>query len=341
MRYLDSIKEVTYGLVKLNNEMSLIGLNNEFFIKDRDDQIIKFPFQVLENKTRKITDKYLFYQEGKICFKVDFDTLIRSVFYEINSDFEIWICNDDYIFLAKRTDIRREYEFSLVNLRNGIIKWSDKSMIRYFSKDDNQFLFTDFLGEIYKKRSVENGDTIWTLDFSENKINGNVLLIKNVLVFPTTTQDLLGIEIDTGKELWRLFNCNLYHQQQPETNYLVGLSSNSFGDNFYQVIDPINGKILVDKKFDNFYYETQPTLACITETHYYFISNVIGDGTGTKSERQTHLGCINLQSHEIEWIEQIGSTSDRRSSYQKPEINGNKIYLLDGEKTLNIYELEK
>lgn len=339
MRYLDSIKEVTYGLVKLNNEMSLIGLNNEFFIKDKDDQIIKFPFQVLENQTKKITDKYLYYQEGKICFRVDFDTLSRSVFYEINSDFEIWICNDDYIFLAKRTEIRREYEFSLVNLRNDKIKWSDKSMIRYFSKDDNQLLFTDFLGEIYKKRSVENGDEIWTLDFSENRINGNIHLINNVLVFPTTTQDLIGIEIETGIELWRLKNIIAgFFQVQPKTNYLISLNANSAGNNWYHVIDPLNGEKLIDKKFDNFFYDAMGSKACITETHYYFISNVVGDG-GQKDERITHLGCINLQTHEIEWIEKIGTTSDRYSSYQKPEFHNNKMYLLDGDQTLHIYEL--
>ncbi len=341
MRYINSIKEVSHGLVKLKNNLSLLGINNEFFVKDSSDSIIKFPFQILESQSKKISGKYLFYQEGEYCYKVDCETMNHNIFYKTKHGFDIWICNEDFIFLAKRTEIRREYEFSLLDLKSGKTKWSDKSMIRYFSKTDNQLLFTDFFGEIYKKRRFEDGSTVWTLDFSENRINGNVLLIDNVLVFPTTNQDLIGIEIETGKELWRLPNCNLHHQQQPNTNYLVGLASNSFGDNFYQVIDSVSGKKIVYKKFDNFFYETQPTLACITAIHYYFISNVVGDGTGIKSERQTHLGCINLQTHEIEWIEKVGTTANRVSSYQKPEINGNKIYLLDGEKTLYIYELDK
>jgi hypothetical protein len=166
------------------------------------------------------------------------------------------------------------------------------------------------------------------------------LLINNVLIFSTTNQDLIGIEIETGKELWRLNNINAgYFQIQPKTNYLISLNSNSAGDNWYYVIDPITGRKVIDKKFEKFYYDAGANKACITENHYYFISNVMGDG-GYRDERKTHLGCINLHSHEIEWIEKIGTTSDRRNEYQKPEINNGKIYLLDGEQTLHIYEIE-
>lgn len=187
---------------------------------------------------------------------------------------------------------------------------------------------------------LSNGQLKWKFELGDNvKVGGDFILRDKLLVVSTTNQDLIGVEIETGKELWRLSNCNINHQQQPNTNYLVGLSANSFGDNFYQVIDPISGKKIVDKKFENFFFETTPNKACITETHYYFISNVLGDGTGTKSERITHLGCINLQTHELESVEKVGNTSDRRSEYQKPEINNNKIYLLDGEQTLHIYEL--
>lgn len=187
---------------------------------------------------------------------------------------------------------------------------------------------------------LENDQLNWKFELGNDiNVGGDFILFNKLVIVPTTNQDLIGIEIETGKELWRLSNCNLHYQQQPITNYLVGLSANSFGDNLYQVIDPISGKKIIDKKFPNFFYETTPYNACITSTHYYFISNVMGDGD-FKSRRITNLGCINLQSHEIEWIEEIGTTSDRRSEYQKPEIQNNKIYLLDGEQTLHIYRLD-
>jgi hypothetical protein len=182
---------------------------------------------------------------------------------------------------------------------------------------------------------LDNGQLKWKFELGDNvKVGGDFILMDKLIVVSTTTdQDLIGIEIETGKELWRLSNCNFHHQQQPNTNYLIGLSANSFGDNFYQVIDPINGERIVNKKFENFFYETTPNLACITETHYYFISNVLGDGTGIKSEKITHLGCINLQTHEVEWVERI-----KGNGYLRPEVHNDKFYLLDGEQTLQILE---
>jgi len=180
----------------------------------------------------------------------------------------------------------------------------------------------------------------WRFELGENiKVGGDFILLDKLVIVSTTTEDLIGIDIETGKELWRLRNCNLYQQKQPNTGYLIGLASNSVGDNFYQVVDPSNGVKLVYKKFKNFFYDTRPTLACITATHYYFISNVIGDGSGTASIREIHLGCINLENHEIEWVEKIDSVRESISVYKKPELINNRLYLLDEEKTLSIYEL--
>jgi outer membrane protein assembly factor BamB len=339
MMKIKEIENVTYNLIKTNSNFSFVGINNEIKLLNNDNQIKDLPIIIRENQLKKIEESHLFFQVDNIIYKLIFSDLSISTFYTTTANKDIWIFNEDYIFEAERTENRREYKFDFLSLEENKIFWSDVSTIRFFSKS-NKLLFTDFLGNIYKYRNIYTGHEVWSLDFSENKANRSVFLINDILIFETTNQDLIGVEIETGKELWRLANCNLHHQQQPSTNYLVGLAANSAGDNFYQVIDPIRGTKIVDKKFENFFFETTPNLACITETHYYFISNVLGDG-GQKDERITHLGCINLQTHEIEWIEKVGTTSDRRSSYQKPEINGNKIYLLDGEKTLNIYELEK
>jgi len=336
---LKEIEKVTYNLIKTNSTFSLIGLDNEIKLLDNDYQIKKLTIRIMENQLKKIEENQLFFQVENIIYKLIFSDLSVSVFYTTTANKDIWIFNENYIFEAERTENRREYKFDFLSIKENKVLWSDVSMIRFYSKSNELLLFTDFLGNVFKKRNIYNGLEIWSLDFSQNRVNGSVLLINDKIVFSTTNQDLIGVEIETGKELWRLSNCNLHHQQQPNTNYLVGLSANSFGDNFYQVIDPICGKKIIDKKFENFFYETTPNKACITETHYYFISNVFGDGTGTKSERITHLGCINLQTHDIEWIEKVGNTSERQSEYQKPEINNNKIYLLDGEQTLHIYEI--
>lgn len=180
----------------------------------------------------------------------------------------------------------------------------------------------------------------WKFELGEDiHVDGDFILINGIVIVSTTSQDLIGIEIETGKEIWRLKNINASHFQiQLTTNYLISLVSNSVGDNWYYVIDPKTGQKIMDKKFNNFFFGAGGTKSCITETHYYFISNEYGYPSGYSTERITHLGCINLQTHEIEWVEKIGTTPDRRSEYQKPEIHNGKFYLLDGEQTLHIYE---
>jgi hypothetical protein len=340
MRLINKVDDVTYPLSKVNDDTYLVGINYKFEVRSFDTDDLLFDTKLDECNFKILSNKIYFIFQNRI-FVYDVDLRKYASFYESNVGKEIWFFSESYVFETIRTEVRREYQYSLKRVSNKEIIWSEKSMLRPSVVSSQDLFFTDILGSVFSKKVLNSGDTIWTIDFSNNKLNPKVKLIKDILVFETSNQDLIGVESQTGKELWRLSNSNLHLQQQPNTNHLVGLSSNSFGDNFYQVIDPISGKKIVDKKFENFFYETTPNLACITETHYYFISNVLGDGTGTKSERITHLGCINLQTHEIEWIEKIGTTSERRNGYLKPEVHNNKFYLLDGDETLHIYELEK
>jgi len=337
MIYKNNIREVTYPIVKLNRETYLIGLKNKFQIRSYVNEELIHQFEFNESGFSILKENIFFYV-GSTLIKYNFNTRKESLFFKSEEDNEIWLFNGSYLFKAKHTDIRGEYIFDFISIIENRILWSDIEKLELSNLSSKFLIFTNLTQTYFYRYSFGLGKKIWNLDFSENRINGKVLLIKNILIFPTTNQDLIGIEIETGKELWRLPNCNLYHQQQPNTGYLVGLSANSFGDNFYQVIDPIRGEKLIDKKFEDFFYETTPNLACISETHYYFISNVLGDGTGKKSERVSHLGCINLKTHELEWVKKMSRNTEKISEFKKPEYHQGKFYLLDGEQSLHIYE---
>jgi outer membrane protein assembly factor BamB len=288
---------------------------------------IAFDNFIIEGEFRcfKFWNKYLLYQNSVGSNLMVFDMNKKEIIKEFSGavEYVLWFLNqNNQIPIDEKVFILKENLDLIETMRIEFPRYCNEK----YAVD--RFKNTVECTEVYK------GDLIWKFELGDNvKVGGDFILMDKLVVVSTNTQNLIGIEIETGKELWRLSNCNLHHQQQPTTNYLVGLSANSFGDNFYQVIDPINGVKLIDKKFENFFYETIPNLACITETHYYFISNVLGDGTGTKSERITYLGCINIQTHEIEWVERIVG-----SGFLKPEVHNNKFYLLDGEQTLHIYE---
>ncbi len=334
-----SFNNITYPVVKLNNEMYLIGLNNKFQIRQFSNEELLYEFRFYECGF-SILNQSIFFYVGSSLIEYNLKTSKESLFFKSEVNNEIWFFNESFLFEVNRTAVRREFNYSFYSILEKKIKWSEKSTNRLSSLSNTYLLFTDILGTVYKRKNILDGADIWTFDLSKNRINGKVILINNVLILPTVNQDLIAIEIETGKELWRLQNCNLHHQQQPNTGYLVGLSANSFGNNFYQVIDPMSGEKLIDKKFEDFFYETNPNLACISENHYYFISNVLGDGTRTKSERVSHLGCINLNTHELEWVEKLSQNSDKEIKYQKPEYKDGKFYLLDNRNTLHIYEDE-
>lgn len=330
MKQINKIIDVSYPNTKINGSKYLIGRNGKYEIRNFIDDEILLSTNLNECNFSIVNEKVFFTSQYSV-FVYDLSSNELFLFYK--SDKEVWFFNEEFIFHTQRTEVRREYEYSCVEISNNETLWMERSMQRPSTVSNKELFFTDILGSTFCKKEIDSGSIKWSIDFSENRISGKVLFFNEILVFTTANQDLIGIDNETGKELWKLSNCNLHHQKQPNTNYLVGLSSNSFGDNFYQVIDPIRGKKVIDKKFDNFFFETNPNLACITETHYYFISNILGDGTGTKSERVSHLGSINLKNHELEWIEKID-----KSTYQNLEVQNNKFYLLDVEQNLKIFE---
>lgn len=338
MRKIREIHNVTFPISKLNEKYFLIGINGIFKLLD-GIEVKNFIGLEIKETGHQILNNILYLYDEKRIIGVDLEDVQSTKFVDYTAD-RLWIFNSEYIIYVTENKNSRDFKIDFYSKNKDTILWSITDKMYLSNLSDKFLIFVNLTGTIYKRLNTISGEEIWSLDFSENKVVGNTLLIDNILVFSTTNHHIIGIDIETGKELWRLEKINAgSFQIQPETKYLVSLNANSAGDNWYYIINPLNGEILVNKKFEKFYYDATANKACITDTYYYFISNVMGDG-GYKDERVTHLGCINLQSHDLEWIEEVGATSDRRSEYQKPEINGNKIYLLDGEKTLHIYELE-
>lgn len=338
MRLLKKITNVTFPISLLTNEYFIIGINSEFKLFDGFNIIDFDNKRIPETGFKKILKKVYFYLEKKI-YQIDLETLKSDIFIEYTSD-ELWLLNSRYFFYANKTKERREYKFDFFSNERKSILWSAIDKLELTNLSNDFLIFTNLNRTVYSRYDFNSGKKLWSLDFSENRVIGTVHLIENILIFPTTNKDVIGIAIESGKELWRIQNVHSgYFQTQPETNYLVSFNSNSMGDNWYCVINPLTGEKVVDKKFDKFHYGTGSTQACIDGDYYYFISDLMGFPEEMRTERITHLGCINLQSHEIKWIEEVGKTADRRSGYQKPEVHNGKVYLLDGEQTLHIYEL--
>ena len=306
--------------------------NNELFILT--NRYIKFGGIEIKGEFRCITfwEDYLLYQNLKGNNIIIYNPLEQRVIKVINGarEYGLW-------FLDKYGKIPVDDKVMSLNPFLELIETNS-----VFSTCSNGiYNFNRFKNSV-KCTYVSIGEIKWILELGEGvKVNGDFYLFNQIIVVPISNNGIVGINIETGKELWRLANINANSFQiQPKTNYLISLDSNSIGDNWYYVISPTNGQIIVDKKFDCFYYGAGGSQACIDDNHYYFISNTMGFPKEMRTEKITHLGCINLQTHEIEWMNKIGTTSDKKIEYQKLEVHDGKIYLLDEEKTLHIYKIE-
>lgn len=265
-----------------------------------------------------------------------------------NNDENNIIVLDNYLNIVKEITGANYYSLWLLN-KNNQIPIDEDTYILNKSLELIKTNRTEFPGICNSRYSISRfkntikctdvftGEFFWEYDFSKKEmVIEDFILVKNILIVSTSSETLIAINLETGKELWRLDSCGYYFQKHPTKNYLISFVSDTFGDNKYLVIDPFKGAKIIEKEFD-VSFETSPLFACITDTHYYFISNLISNSPGNV-ERITHLGAINFKTHNIEWFEKISKTKGRNYEYQKPEYYNNRFYLLDGEKTLHIYE---
>jgi hypothetical protein len=301
---------------------SLFVLSDKFICRDSVERVYEGLFYCIRR-----WKEYLLTQNKEETNLIVLNKSLDKI-HEISGEpnYALWLLTDTGLIPAGNSVFRLNDDLKLT-----------KTNIEIFSKSCNREI-----GIRRAKNAVlcddYNTNTLkWRFELGENtKVEGDFFLFDKIVVFSTSSQNLIGLDTKNGKELWRLSKSNLHYQMQPSKNLLVGLASNSQGDNFFQVVDPLTGERMVDKSFNKFFYETNPSLACVSKDHYYFISNIMGDGSGSKSTRENHLGCINLRTHEIEWIKKIVS-KDEYVEFKKPEYNDGKLYLLDGNRTLHIY----
>lgn len=179
----------------------------------------------------------------------------------------------------------------------------------------------------------------WTYSFPEGeKVQGDIYLYDNVLVVPSMAGQmpnnknyLQGIDINTGKEIWKDEGYFLHLQQDLQTGLLYG-----FAGEKYQVIDPITGNKLVDKEFTGLKEEKRLLVTTPMSRLYgdglYFISDYV------ENHYDCQFGKINTESHEIEFIQKLDVAECVKAD--PPIYHKGKIYIKDNLDTLHIYEQE-
>ncbi len=195
---------------------------------------------------------------------------------------------------------------------------------RLWGSNDN-YVFGVKIGkgqEIYSIDSL-NGSINWYHDFGTD-LSGKVLSHGEVVLVVGKSK-LFGVNAKSGKILW-----------QRESNHLLQL----YGDrvinvdmNHYREISPYTGETLVEYGMKSEYEQhgftvTGPLGAfTVTDTHIFIVHTM-----GYK------MGCINRNTGKIDWSVEVGE--GKVTLPNAPIVYGNKLYVLDDEGTLHVYEKE-
>ncbi len=202
------------------------------------------------------------------------------------------------------------------------------------------FLNVDEKKEIFKRNNyilctnLLTEEVFWSYQLPENeKLIGEMYFHKGVLVFATMEGEvnedkifLYGVDVNTGKLLYKREGAFHYYQKQPETGFLFG-----FGHGFYEVTNPITGEKIVEKKLTDELWVSQHMNFLGPDGLYFIGGNHTNMGMFISK-----FGKINIETHQIDFVQNLDVKEGVKAD--APIYYEGKLYIKDSENVLHIYE---
>lgn len=200
----------------------------------------------------------------------------------------------------------------------------------YFPKlSANNLYFCEKKDAIYCFDSLLN-QNLWSYTLPEGfKIFGQVQVIDNLLILYAVDNNFdhsktITLDINSGNIKWELDN-TIFCQIDDEKKRLLGYAIRK-----YEVIDPFSGKIIVQKSMMDYYEKGLSPVSpsnTIANGKLWFVS---GRGENAK------FGRINIETSQVDFIQDFPLQNNGQLS--KPVFHNGKLYLLDSNNTLHIFE---
>lgn len=175
-----------------------------------------------------------------------------------------------------------------------------------------------------------NNENLWSYSLPEGfKIFGQVQMIDNLLILYAVDNNFdhsktIALDINSGNIKWELDN-TIFCQIDDEKKRLLGYAIRK-----YEVIDPFSGKIIVQKSMMDYYEKGLSPVSpsnTIANGKLWFVS---GRGENAK------FGRINIETSQVDFIQDFPLQNNGQLS--KPVFHNGKLYLLDSNNTLHIFE---
>jgi outer membrane protein assembly factor BamB len=288
----------------------------------------------LENETMinqvfcfALREDYLYYQNKNIgeILLLDLRTKKKSI---LNGNFSIY---GKIVFGSKSF-----YILNQINEKNffSIIDYQSQEIISNIQMSNSLLICELKKGLLFKKKnelfclSVNNFEKEWIFIIDEwLRINGNIIVDNNLILFTSNNGNLFCIDTDLGSKKWEITDCLEHFTKHPISGNLYG-----FHGERYQVIDTLKGEKIVDTIFEGSKekYRILPSqnVNKVYEDGLYFVSNTYG----------CKFGKIDIENHCIDFVQDLGVKPGVEA--YTPTYKDGKIYILDSEKTLHIFEKE-
>ncbi|MBW3520012.1 PQQ-binding-like beta-propeller repeat protein [Flavobacterium sp. NKUCC04_CG] len=201
-----------YDCFKLNsNSFSYFDSNNIFHVFDFNLMEIADLYFESTALYREFGGDLYFSLDNKLV-KLDCSDYSLKTVYETDKEY-IVILNDNYDLFAVSEE-NGVYDNELLVRKNQeyISKWDVARNTSYYYNVNlgKILLFSSFNKLVVDCISIESGEEIWNKEFKV-KIQGDILVFKNVLIVPLANNHLLAINTQTGAQLWELDDCFFYY----------------------------------------------------------------------------------------------------------------------------------
>ena len=247
--------------------------------------------------------------------------------------------NDQFIFSNYQTD--SGLKIVRYNYRNlGLEELFDYQIGRDILGIDNKLVFTEKNFFARKIFCVDQGtgQKCWELDVSEigqtasdgketkGKIVGSLMAKNETLLVTISNSKLIKIDTNTGNLSW----------ERDSTNHLLQLYGGKIINvdmGHYREISPDTGETLVEHEMRSEY-----------ENHGFTVTGPLGAFTVTDSHvfivhaMGCRMGRINRSTGKIDWSVEVGE--GKVTLPHAPIVFGGKLYVLDDEGTLHVYDRE-
>ncbi|MDJ1472540.1 hypothetical protein [Xanthocytophaga flava] len=222
----------------------------------------------------------------------------------------------------------------------------------------NQYLQIHNKGQLLRSLSLINGEYEWEVDLSDycsyifaekGEVMGSIRQVlgiwNDILWLYLESRRLLGILLSNGQIVANV-EIEQTHPELTNAGFTNGYLDEKQGlvcflaTRYYLEFDLAKLQIHRIKNFTTGHADTDWNFGMthtFTEEYVYFTAN-----QGRSSGFTQLVGVLNRASLQVEWYQNLGTDQQSRfwSLNQAPQVSENKLYVLDSEGTLHIFERE-